>query len=234
MIIYVNGDSHAAAAEAAAPYGWAEDDPFYYGLGKRPHPANERVSYGCELANHLNAILDCDAQSGASNSRILRTTRRWMDQITPNDDVLMVIQWSTWEREEWEIDGEFYQVGLSGADSVPESHQAQYKEFIASINWIERRAFWHHAIWNLHREMRDRNIPHLFFNGNQHFDGFLYQQDWHNNYLGPYDSNLTFNTILRENGYKTVNKDSWHFGADAHCFWADFVLNYVHTHKLVP
>jgi len=82
--------------------------------------------------------------------------------------------------------------------------------------------------------MLDRNIPHVFFNGNQQFDGLRYQQDWHNNYLGPYDLNFTFNTMLRENGYKTVNKDSWHFGADAHCFWAKFVLNYVHTHKLVP
>ena len=57
MILYVNGDSHAAAAEAVNPYSWAEDDGLYYGLGQQPHPDNERVSFGCEIANSLNAIL---------------------------------------------------------------------------------------------------------------------------------------------------------------------------------
>ena len=38
MILYVNGDSHAAAAEAAVPHAWAEDDEFFWGLGRRPHP----------------------------------------------------------------------------------------------------------------------------------------------------------------------------------------------------
>jgi len=233
MIIYVNGDSHSAAAEAAVPYGWAEDDPFYWGLGKRPHPDNERASYGCEMANYLNAILDCDAQSGASNDRILRTTRNWIDGTQPNDDMLVVIQWSTWEREEWKINGEYYQVGASGTDSVPETHQEKYKEFVSSIDWDQRRAFWHQEIWLLHCELRDKNIPHVFFNGNNHFEGVLDQHNWHNNYLGPYDSTLTYNAILRENGYKTVNPDSWHFGADAHCFWADFMLQYVQAHNLI-
>ena len=77
MILYVNGDSHTAAAEAVSPAAFAEDDG-HPELGRIPHPENLRVSWGQQLANRLNATLVCDAESAASNFRILRTTREWM------------------------------------------------------------------------------------------------------------------------------------------------------------
>ena len=40
MILYVNGDSHAAGAEAATPHGFAEDDGECWGMGRQPHPDN--------------------------------------------------------------------------------------------------------------------------------------------------------------------------------------------------
>jgi hypothetical protein len=33
-------------------------------MGKQSHPDNLKASFGRELANHLYAILECDAQSG--------------------------------------------------------------------------------------------------------------------------------------------------------------------------
>ena len=123
MILYVNGDSHTAAAEAVNSYAFAEDDGLYYGLGRRPHPDNERVSWGCELANHLRAILHCDAESASSNARIMRTTRAWLQQQDSLEDALVVIQWSTWERQEWLYDNTWYQVNASGIDHVPEGLQ---------------------------------------------------------------------------------------------------------------
>lgn len=232
MLIYVNGDSHAAAAEAAVPFGWASDDPLFYGLGKRPHPENERVSFGCEIANQLNAILECDAQSGSSNARILRTSLDFVENIEPK--TLVIIQWSTWEREEWLIDGTYYQVGASGLDSLPKSHHEKYKDFIDQIDWALCTDYWHNQIWQFHQTLLDKKVAHIFFNGNSHFQEIADKKDWGGNYIGPYDSNLTFDAILRENGYKTVNKESWHFGEDAHCFWASFVLNYAYSNNLVP
>jgi hypothetical protein len=231
MLIYINGDSHAAAAEAVVPHGWAEDDPFFFGLGKRPHPENERVSFGCEIANQLHAIMDCDAQSGASNQRIMRTTQDWIQRVKPQERDLIIVQWSTWEREEWIIEGEYYQVGASGTDSVPESHQENYRSFIRDMNWHERRRQCHQDIWEFHCELKELELRHVFFNGNNHFEGDP-QWDWQNHYIAPYDSNGTYDSILRANGYKTVNSESWHFGADAHCFWANYVLQYIHDHKL--
>ena len=152
LTLYVNGDSHAAAAECVNPYSWAIDDELYWGLGRRPHPDNARVSFGCELANHLNAILELDAQAGGSNQRIMRTTRNWLDQQPRADNTFVVIQWSTWERQEWFHQGEWWQVNASGIDHVPLELQEQYQEFVISIDWRQATESAHQAIWDLDRK----------------------------------------------------------------------------------
>ena len=229
MIIYVNGDSHAAAAECVNPHAFAEDDEFFWGLGRKPHPDNLRASFGCELANHLYALLDCNAESASSNARIMRTTREYLAHGNQPD--LIVIQWSTWEREEWLIDGTYYQINASGIDDVPESHQDRYKEFVINVNWREKTQQAHNNIWEFHQEIKD--IPHVFFNGNNHFASILDRKDWGTSYIGPYDSTLTFDNILKSQGFLTVNPNSWHFGPDAHCFWGNYLLQYCIDHKLV-
>jgi hypothetical protein len=98
VILYVNGDSHSAGAEAVNTYSFAQDDSLYWNMDREPHPDNLRVSYGCELANMLGAILQCDAESASSNDRIIRTTYKALDIVKPE---LVIIGWSTWEREEW-------------------------------------------------------------------------------------------------------------------------------------
>ena len=233
MILYVNGDSHAAAAEAVNPHAWAADDSMYWALGQRPHPDNERVSFGCELANHLNAVLVCDAQAGCSNDRIIRTTRRWLNDCNNLDDVFVVLQWSTWEREEWFYQGEYYQVGASGTDSVPVPLQEQYRHYIVGLDWTEKTKTAHDQIWRFHQELQDQNIPHVMFNGNTDFSKSQNRMNWSKQYLGPYDPKMTFNQVLRDQGFATVRPESWHFGADAHCFWAKYLLQYMSDHQLL-
>jgi len=248
MILYVNGDSHAAAAEAVVPHSWAIDDDMFWGLGRRPHPDNERVSFGCELANWLNAILHLDAQSGCSNARIMRTTRDWIEKNQDHlDDVFMVIQWTTWEREEWWHDGRDYQVNASGVDLVPQALQEQYKKFVVSVDWPEctRRA--HQEIWEFHCYLKQQGIKHLMFNGNSHF-GMPYcneknltvpviaqdhRHDWGVSYIAPYSPEMTYNSILKSHGFECVNPTSYHFGVDAHCFWGEYLLQYIKTHNLL-
>ena len=135
MILYVNGDSHAAAAECVNSHAWACDDGLYWGLGQQPHPDNLRASFGCELANHLDAVLVCDAQAGGSNDRIIRTTQQWInDNPDTLEDTFMLIQWSTWEREEWFYDNTWWQVNASGIDQVPQPLQEKYRHYIVGID----------------------------------------------------------------------------------------------------
>ena len=81
--------------------------------------------------------------------------------------------------------------------------------------------------------MLQQGLAHVFFNGNNHFEGLGDQRDWQGHYIGPYDSAGTFAAILSQNGFATVNAQSWHFGAQAHEFWAHFLLRYLRDHDLI-
>ena len=234
MILYVNGDSHAAAAEAVNAHSWACDDGALWQCGREPHPDNARASFGCELANHLWAVLELQAQAGCSNARIMRTTRQWIDQ---NPDLIgqcfMVIQWTTWEREEWWHDGQDYQVNASGIDTVPPELQDRYRQFVIDVDWESARAQAHQDIWEFHCELDRLGVRHVMFNGNNHFEGIEHKLDWGTSYISPYDSTKTYDSVLRQQGFGTVNPQSWHFGPKAHCFWAEYLLQYIKSNQLL-
>lgn len=236
MILYVNGCSHTAAAEAVNSHAFAEDDGELNYLGRLPHPANLSVSWGRVLADSLKMGFKCDAESAASNDRILRTTRDWI-QVNRSSlsKTLMVIQWTTWERTEWFIDGVAYQINASGQDVVPESHRDQYKNFVISVDWNRATRQRHEEIWQLHQELKDLGVRHVFFNGNNHFGSINPDErhDWGHHYIGPYDGDLTYHQWLINNGHDTVAPDSWHFGQTAHAAWAGFMLKYIIKHRII-
>jgi hypothetical protein len=234
MILYVNGDSHAAAAECVNPHAWACDDGMYWGLGQQPHPDNLRASFACELANHLGAVLVCDAQSGCSNDRIIRTTRSWIEQNqSVLHDTFLVLQWTTWEREEWFHQDEYYQVGASGTDSVPAEMQEKYRHYIVGLDWQEKTRQAHDQIWRFHQELTELGVRHVMFNGNSDFSQTQNRMNWNGHYIRPYDPESTYDRVLKNNGFETVNSNSWHFGADAHCFWANYLLQYINNNELL-
>lgn len=219
MLLYVNGDSHSAGAEAVNSYCFAEDDPFYHALGRIPHPDNERVSYGCNIANELFAVLHCDAESASSNARIIRTTRAYLEDHKPD---AVIIGWSTWEREEWLHDGIYWQVNAGGVgDDWPESIKEQYKNYIINLDWTAATSRAHEDIFELHTELADLKIPHLFFNTYNDFSTQS-QKDWHGSYIDPYNPDLTYWHYLTNLGFES--NQSYHFRADAHRKWAEFLL----------
>ena len=236
MILYINGDSHAAAAEAVNTYAFAEDDGALWGMGRRPHPDNLAVSWGTLLSDKLDAEFVCDAESASSNARIMRTTQQWLlDNPAAYKDTLLIIQWSTWERQEWLVNGVYYQVNASGTDLVPKQLQETYKRYISEINWLEVMDQAHRNIWNFHQSLNLLGVRHIFFNGNNNFFGLhpSTKQDWGTSYIHPYDQQSTYNQWLRNNGFTTVNPESWHFGEAAHSAWADYMLQYIVDNKLL-
>lgn len=236
MILYVNGDSHTAAAEAVNTYCFAEDDPRLFYLGRAPHPDNIAVSWGKLLSIPIKSVFVCNAESASSNQRILRTTREWLNHASyVSNELLMIIQWSTWEREEWLHNGTYYQVNASGIDQVPDELQEKYKNFVSSVNWQAKTQQAHSEIYQLHLELKDKNIKHIFFNGNSHFESVpeLDRKDWGVNYIGPYDSKMTYDSLIKNANIDTVAPNSWHFGQDGHRFWFRFMLQYVINNKLI-
>lgn len=233
MILYTNGDSHTAGAEAVVPAGWAQDDPLLYHLGRAPHPYNAAVSWGCRLASALGAEWVNHAQSGSSNHRIVRTTREWLSNHTHRRDVLVIIQWSTWEREEWRHKKDWIQVTASGTDSVPRKLADRYRQWVCDIDWPAVTKRWHDEIWQFHEELQAQGIKHVFFNGNTDFARITDRRDWAHCYFGAYDAQKSFNGLLRSWGHATVNPKSWHFGPESHRVWSEIMLQYLLDNNMV-
>lgn len=234
MILYVNGDSHTAAAEAVNPHAFAMDDGKLFYMGRAPHPDNVAVSWGKLLSLSLRSSFHCDAESASSNTRIIRTTRKWIaDQQRHLKDALIVIQWSTWEREEWLIDDVYYQINASGTDDIPESHRQRYKEYVVSVDWAEKTRQAHEEIWQFHKELQEQGIKHIFFNGNNDFSKIEDQRVWDMCYIAPYEPTMTFDYIIRKQGIDTVAPNSWHFGREGHSFFHRFVLQYIIVNNFI-
>jgi hypothetical protein len=236
MKIYVNGDSHAAAAEAVNPHAFAEDDSRYFYMGRAPHPENAAVGWPNTLGRLIKATVHNDSESASSNDRIRRTTRSWIEtnqRWLPG--TLILISWSTWERQEWERDGKLYQVNASGMDHVHDQDRDRYREFIANIDWQQCTNREHELIWQLHCDLQNLDVRHVFFNGNNHFAEIpkSQQRDWGKSYIRPYDSHGTYDAWLKNNGFCTVSTNSWHFGADAHAAWAGFMLQYIVQQEII-
>jgi hypothetical protein len=143
----------------------------------------------------------------------------------------MVIQWTTWEREEWLHCGTWYQVNASGADWVPAELQQRYKQFVVDVDWTIKTQECHEKIWALHTELQSLNIPHLFYSGHSTFSDVQNQHVWGTSYMYPYNRQGSYNAILQQNGH--VPSKWYHFDAKGHCFWANYVLQYIKQHNLV-
>jgi len=232
MILYVNGDSHTAAAECVNNHAFAEDDPQYWMLGRAPHPDNLEHGWAKLLSNRLHTGMVCDAESASSNERIIRTTKQWMKKFKHElYRTFVVIQWSTWEREEWLIDDTYYQINASGTDDVPKSHIDQYKEYVANIDWTEKTQEAHAKIYAFHLDLKRKNIKHIFFNGNNNFSKIKKKRNWGTNYIDPYGES-TFHNIVGSK-CETVSPTSWHYGKDGHRVWAQFITKYIVDNKLI-
>ena len=235
MILYVNGDSHTAAAEAVNVHTFAEDDPEYFYMGRAPHPDNLAVSWGKLLSLALRTGLKCDAEGASSNARIIRTTKEWLANRPMQGDMLVIIQWSTWEREEWydDLSQQYFQVNASGIDHVPQAWQERYRQYIMGIDWNQKTKEAHTQIWEFHKELESQGIKHIFFNGNNDFSKIKDQQAWDMCYVAPYEPSMTFDAIVRKQGIETVAPNSYHYGKDAHSFFHRFILNYIIMNKFI-
>lgn len=239
MILYTNGDSHTAAAEAVNPHAFANDDPKLRHLGRAPHPQNLAVSWETKLSQALKMMLHCDAESASSNARIFRTTNEYIaakEGIIPPEDIFMIIQLSTWEREEWPyVDGEYYQVNASGIDDVPEEWKDKYKDYILNISWEQKTKEAFKQVIQMHEQLNEQGFKHVFFNGNNSFFDIPEDEryDFGASYIDPYLPEGTFDGWLQNAGYSPVITSNYHYGPDAHSAWAKHVIKHIIKHEMV-
>ena len=214
MILYVNGDSNSSGAELKNPI---------------------TSSWPQLLANQLGATLVNEAKGGTSNPRIIRTASNSLVQATK--DTFVIIGWTSWEREEWLHQGQYYDVNSGGHDTLPLELQEHYKQWVITQGPDERAVKsqqMHSQIHRMHRSLLDRHIPHLFFNALMPFRHNLldpFHLDWHKNYLGPYDNDLSYFWYLKNQGFLPTKNN--HFLEDAQEVWAAMLYSYIQENALI-
>lgn len=234
MILYTNGDSHTAGAEAVNPFFFAEEDPKYINLKKQPHPDNLAVSWSTKLADHFGMELVCDAESGSSNHRILRTTRNFIDNFSKSNnrsELLVVIGWSGWIREEWLIDDEYYQINNTGVGHLPYDWNDKYKEYIANANEDKCVEFWNDQIYKFSLDLRRKGIKHIFFNCYQSLKNTKNPKLNWKHYIEPYNDEGTYDSYLKSNDIKP--KQNYHYGEDGHKIWSNFLIDYIEENDII-
>ena len=214
MILYVNGDSNSSGAELKNPV---------------------TSSWPQLLATRLAAILVNEAKGGTSNPRIIRTASNSLAHATKN--TFVIIGWTSWEREEWLYQGQYYDVNSGGHNTLPPELEERYKQWVTEQNSDQqsiKSQQMHSQIHRMHRSLLDRHIPHLFFNALMPFQHNLLdssQLDWHKNYLGPYNNDSSYYWHLKKQGF-TPTKNN-HHTEKAQFAWADVLYNYIQEKELV-
>ena len=219
-MIYVNGDSHSAGADIIPGVCFAQDDPRYLAYGHRAHPEAVLQTYGYYIAQAMNQGFFCEAESASSNDRILRTTKHYIENTKDKKSIgFVIIGWTSWEREEWKHGEDYLQVTAGGTDSVPESMEEEYKEWVLKQTPEEHKRkeqLWYNRIWNFHCELKEQNIRHIFFNTTQNFND---NRDWNINFIP-----IPFCKWAAEQGFSTV-ENSNHYGTDAHRAWGKYITS---------
>ena len=216
MRFYFNGDSNVEGTELADP------------------------SQGMAgvIARHYGAAMINDALAGASNDRIYDTTLQYL-RDNPKPDFVM-IGWSEHGRESWYFDGQFHEVNNLGVgETLPEQMQRRYRIWQNDIrinsDWHRVMGiYWHNKIYNLHTLMRERGIPHYFF---QAFFGFHRAEDirldWHGNFFHPYDNNMAYVNWCQAQGYPEITPGQFHFREDAQAAWAQTLINEIGRNQIL-
>jgi hypothetical protein len=213
-MLYVNGDSNSSGNELKDP---------------------SKSSWPHLLANRLGISLANEAKSGASNPRIIRTASNSIAHADRN--TFVIIGWTSWEREEWLHQGQYYDVNSGGHDTLPVELEERYKQWVTEQGTEQqsiKSRIMHSQIHRMHRSLLDRHIPHLFFNALMPFQHNLLDPthlDWHKNYLGPYDNDLSYFWYLKQHGWKPTKNN--HFLEDAQEVWSNVLYNYIRDKELI-
>jgi hypothetical protein len=228
MLIYFNGDSNVAGTE----------------LPESTH------SMAHKLANKFNGQYKTkfinDATPGASNDLIYEQTLDFLNNPDSPKPDLVVIGWTQFIRVQWFLtdewnQGRFWEINQIGVGiPVPDEYKERYNHYVENVEtdgfWqVVQSAYWHNKIFNVHKLLEYKKIPHLFFNA---FDQFVmpdnkFTLDWNNRFLSPYSTDEIYTKWCAKQGFKEITPGQFHYESNAHNAWADHMYNHIKKHNIV-
>lgn len=233
MILYVNGDSHSVGHGIGTAAGSCFNDLEYRDLGEAPHPLNLKFSFGADLAQRVNATLVCQALSGGSLDRAIRTTKTFVYQTQGPIFVLLGVP--SWERTEKFFQYNWWPINATGHRHLPQGLHAWYKNWVlqwdhSGMAYYDQQPAIHSKLIEFHEWLDQHQVPHLFFNTAQSFecDGRFDPYDWHGCFVSPYAQAGTATHYISwcvDQGFRADTHG--HFGEQAHKAWAHYIMPHI-------
>jgi hypothetical protein len=228
MLIYFNGDSNVAGTE----------------LPESTHGMASKLAE--KFDGQYKTKFINDATPGASNDLIYEQTLDFLNNPSSPQPDLVVIGWTQFSRVQWFLvdewgKGQFWEINKIGVGiPVPEEYNDRYKHYVENVqhdgHWrMVQSAYWHNKIFNVHKLLEYKKIPHLFFNA---FDEFILptevtQLDWNNVFLTPYSNELIYTKWCQRQGYREITPGWQHYESAAHLEWATVMHKHITKHNII-
>ena len=231
MNIYFNGDSNTIGTELINP---------------------EVEAFHTILSSLLNAAsFRNDALAGASNSRIMRTTEQYLFDCKNKQEFpdMIIIGWSSMEREDWYYKSAYRSLNSFGLNmDTAKEHDIDRYNYWKQHYWQDkskansnRRAMsihFNNSIFNLHSELTELKIPHVFFNALTSFSydfnddtDHPYEFDWGTSFIEPYNQDACMVEWAQSKGH--IPTEWLHFDKEAHKEFADLLFGYIKDNNII-
>ena len=236
MLLLANGCSHTSGAELEYP---TQDNCYEKAWPK--HLAD------LKKWNHINL-----ATSGASCSKILRTTYEFIGNTKTVKDLFVIIMWPGPYRTELYhskyADHPLWKgwlnlvVGNEDAykGKIPKDAFDYYRHWAYSYTYEQAFTEYAIAVLSMQSYLRSYNIPYLFWNAatthllkDKPYDAFA-RQIYIKRFPYPFDGEKCYWKLLHNGGQKII-KPSWrcqHYDEESQKYWANFLSHYIDKNQL--
>lgn len=189
------------------------------------------------MSRELGRSFRCWAKNAASNYWMEHHIEYFLaDRAKWPNDTMLVIGWTSWERQEWPWQYQNYSVSAGPNYGVPDAMMARYRAWKQNLTddmVQEAKASWHDRIYQCHEMLRSHSVPHLFWLTYDSFHDATEQRDWHSSFHAPYHDDGDMYHWLTARGHETPGDDPYHFGAEAHRAWAYQLVKHVRENRLI-
>lgn len=182
-----------------------------------------------QFANLVDQSFRCWAKNGASNYWIDSHIEYFLSDTSWPNDTCLFVGWTSFEREEWPW--LYSNISVCGGPDfgIPEPMKARYNQWKETLTDDYMQAcidLWHERIFQVHEQLRDSNIPHLFWTTYNNFKSVQDQRDWHGSFYKPYDVDGCMVKWFDANDIKAIDSDPFHYDPSAHQAWATELAGY--------
>jgi hypothetical protein len=217
MNLFLNGDSNMSGAEV---------------------PREQSIAW--TLADLLGASVCTNwSLTGCSNDRIYDSMIKYLETNPPD---MIVIGWTESNRIQWFDNdiGQLLEINAREISSQPytvqQTTRAAAVRDLMTLNSPYGRyqsIYWHNKIFNLHRMLKYRQIPHLFFSAIDLFQSLeeKYHFDWGPDYYHAYQT--SYRTWGIQNHKQEVTPGRFHFVGSAQIEWAHMLFNHIRRTHII-